>query len=251
MTIARIAKALAALRRDVRGLAMIEFAFGAPLILLLGMGGIELANYALVRMRVSQLTMNIADNASRVGLYTDLSNFQMTEGDVNDTIIGASVSGKPLDLLEKGRIILSSLEMNAQGGQWIHWQRCKGMKQVNSAYGAEGTGATGTSFAGMGPASALVTASSTSTAVMYVELYYDYQPMFRFLWSDAPNGKFLGSIFNNTLRSIRYGNAFIVRDNRDLNADSARNGGRGIYNPNNLLTGQPEPQSLCTAYTAT
>ena len=250
MTPARIARTLGALRRDLRGLAMIEFAFGAPLILLLGMCGIEMANYALVRMRISQVSMNIADNASRVGLDTGLSTFQMTEGDVNDTIIGAAISGKPLDLLTRGRIIISSLEMNAQGGQWSHWQRCKGAKVVDSAYGNEGTGITGTAFAGMGPASARVTSTSTSTAVMYVELFYDYPPLFPLMWSNAPDGKFLGAIFNNTLKSIKYGNSFMVRDNRDLNVDAARNSGKGIFNPNNLLTNAPEPVSSCTVYTA-
>ena len=45
------------LRRDTRGLALVEFAFSAPLLLLLILGGIELVNYALAHMRVNQIAL--------------------------------------------------------------------------------------------------------------------------------------------------------------------------------------------------
>lgn len=235
------------LRRDRRGLALTEFAFAAPLIIVLGTCGLEMANYALIRMRLSQVTMNIADNSSRIGLDTGLGSFQMTEGDVNDTILGAGVSGKTLDLFNNGRIVISSLEMNSDGGQWIHWQRCKGRLGATapytalgqSAYGAENYGQTGTALAGMGPPSARVTAPSTSTAVMYVEVNYRYQPLFGFLWADAPTGNPLGSLFANSMRTIRYGNAFMVRDNRNLSR---------MYPSKNLLTDQFDPTWSCDKF---
>lgn len=250
MTFTRLPVALTRLRSSRRGVAMTEFALVAPVLLLLGTCGIEMANYALVRMLVSQININVADNISRVGLDSGLSVFQVSEGDANDTFAGAAISGSALDVLANGRIIISSLEQNASGGQWIHWQRCKGAKTVVSDYGAEGTGATGTSFPGMGPSTARVTAPTAAIAVMYAETTYDYQPLFPFLWADAPTGALLGSIFNNTLKTIKYGNSFMIRDNRDLNQDTARNSGRGIFNFNNPLTGQPAPQSLCTTYSA-
>lgn len=250
MTLATLRAAAARVRSDRRGIAMTEFAFAAPIIMVLGMCLIELANYAVAGMRISQINMNITDNISRVGLDSGLSVFQVSESDVNDTFAGAAISGSSLNLFANGRTIISSLEQNANGGQWIHWQRCKGAKAVVSAYGAQGTGATGTAFTGMGPANARVTAPTPTIAVMYVETTYDYQPLFAFLWANAPTGKLLGSVFNNSLKTIKHGNSFMVRDNRDLNADTARNSGRGIFNFNNPLTGQPAPQSLCTAYSA-
>lgn len=259
MTVGRIHADLTRLWRDRRGLAMIEFALVAPVVLILGTCGLEMANYAIVRMRLSQMTVTAADNISRVGLDSGLSVFQLTETDVNDTFGGVKVSGSTMNVLENGRVIISSLETNADGGQWIHWQRCKGVKAVAPQYGAEGTGATGTGFAGMGPSSdptKKVKSPSTSIAVVYVETFYDYQPLFPFLWSaaptgGAPGGSVLGSVFNNSMRAIKYENSFMVRDSRDLNQDTARNSGKGIFNPNNPLTGTPPPQSLCSVYNAT
>lgn len=243
---------IASLLRDRRGMAAIETAVVAPVLLFLGMGGIELANYSVVRMRLSQLAMNMADNASRVGLDTGLSSFQMTEGDVNDTVAGAVASASSLDLLGQGRVIISSLEMNKNGGQWIHWQRCIGVLGRDapdqalgqSAYGPESTGITGTAFTGMGPSGGRIATPSDKTAVMYVELNYKYKPLFAFLWSDTRTTGF----FSVTSRNISYGNAFMVRDNRDLNTDTTRNAGKGIFNPNSPLTGQPAPQRTCNTY---
>lgn len=258
MTVSRCIRGVKRLWHDRRGLAMIEFALVAPVVLILGTCGLEMANYAIVRMRLSQITVTVADNISRVGLDNGLSVTQLTENDVNDTFGGVAVTGSTMNALEKGRVIISSLETNSSGGQWIHWQRCKGVKNVPSDWGVEGTGATGTALKGMGPGpdAAKVKSPSTSIAVVYVETFYDYQPLFPFLWSAAPNGgapgaSVLGSVFNNTMRAIKYENSFMVRDSRDLNPDTARNGGKGIFNPDNPLTKTPSPQSLCSIYSAT
>ena len=61
---------IAALRRLARnrsGVAMTEFALGAPFLLMAGLWGTEMANYALVNMKIGQLAVHIADNASRIG----------------------------------------------------------------------------------------------------------------------------------------------------------------------------------------
>src|SRR3546814_18191316 len=56
-----------------------------------------------------------------------------------------------MDFKTHGRIILSSLERNADGGQQIHWQRCYGDLDVASSYGEAGDGEEGTDFPGLGP----------------------------------------------------------------------------------------------------
>ena len=53
------------LARDQSGLAMIEFAYTAPFLAVLGLGGVEIANYSITHMRVSQIAVSLADNASR------------------------------------------------------------------------------------------------------------------------------------------------------------------------------------------
>jgi TadE-like protein len=208
----RIKGLLSELRRDASGLALIEFAYVIPILTSLGIGGIELTNYANTNMKVSQAAMALADNMSRVGLESSLSSVQIREADVNDGLIGFQRQTNGLNFGPNGRVVLSSLERNAAGGQWIHWQRCFGSLAVAPSYGTEGTGATGTAFLGMGPATGRVTAP-VDTAVMFVEVTYTYQPLF--------TGFFLRN------RTIRHEASFINRDPRDL---------AQIYNPNPAAT---------------
>lgn len=208
----RIKGLLSELRRDASGLALIEFAYVIPILTALGIGGIELTNYANTNMKVSQAAMALADNMSRVGLESSLSSIQIREADVNDGLIGFQRQTNGLNFGPNGRVVLSSLERNATGGQWIHWQRCFGSLVVAPSYGTEGTGETGTAFLGMGPATGRVTAP-VDTAVMFVEVTYTYQPLF--------TGFFLQN------RTIRHEASFINRDPRDLTR---------IYNPNSAAT---------------
>src|SRR3546814_19825765 len=98
-------------------------------------------------------------------------------------------------------------ERNAYGGQQIHWQRCYGDLDVASSYGEAGDGEEGTDFPGMGPDGAEVTAAA-GTEVMFVEVYYDYQPMLY--------GKVVGQ------RRMHSNAALHIRGARDLTQ---------VYNP--------------------
>ncbi|MBV7266276.1 TadE/TadG family type IV pilus assembly protein [Erythrobacter ani] len=171
-----VRRKMRSLARDANAVAMVEFAFTAPVLLLLGLGGMELAYAANMHMRVSQLTMQIADNASRLGDKDALAAQRVFEGDVLDALRGADIQAGDLDLFENGRVIISSLEQNADGGQWIHWQRCMGKKVFSSAYGTAGTGELGTAFAGMGVAGEELKAPPNG-AVMYVEVSVDYESL--------------------------------------------------------------------------
>ncbi|GMN03042.1 TadE/TadG family type IV pilus assembly protein [Erythrobacter sp. MTPC3] len=164
------------LKRDENAVAMVEFAFAAPLLGFMGLVGLELAYTANMHMRVSQLTMQIADNASRMGDNEVLTAKRVREGDIYDLLVGAEIQAGGLDLFENGRVIISSLEQNEDGGQWIHWQRCMGKKNFASAYGPAGTGETGDSFPGMGMTGEKLMAPPDG-AVMYVEVSLDYESL--------------------------------------------------------------------------
>lgn len=180
---------------------MIEFAFTAPLVLGMGMLGTETANFVLTHMKVSQIAMQVADNASRIGESDVLTSRKVFERDVNEALVGAEKLGASIDIYGQGRIILSSLQRNNQGGQTIRWQRCRGAKVYTSSHGVEGAGATGNSFPGMGNTTPKLQASQ-GTAVMFVEVSYDYDSL-------TPVDMFGG-------RVITYTAAFNVRDSRDL-----------------------------------
>lgn len=192
---------LNALRSNCSGVAMTEFAFSAPIILALGMLGSETAYYVISHMQVSQVAMQVADNASRVGDQDLLVARQVNEDDINEVFVGAGKLGENIEVLQRGRIVLSSLEQNSDGGQWIHWQRCRGAKNFTSTYGAQGTGANGNSFPGMGESGKEITASP-GTAVMFVEVSYTYEALTPFDFLDG--------------EEIRYTAAFNIRDARDL-----------------------------------
>lgn len=186
---------------DRRGVVMIEMAFCIPIMLLLGFGGLEMANLTLAHTRISQIGLSTADNASRIAVGSSLSLPRVREIDINEIFTGAEEQGAGLNLGARGRIILSSLERNGDDGQWIHWQRCYGKLAVKSTFGKEGDGATGSNFPGMGPAGQKVTAPFGS-AVMFVEIVYQYQPLVYGAW--------LGP------RTIRSTAAFNIREGRDL-----------------------------------
>lgn len=183
------------------GVAMTEFALGAPFLLAAGLGGTELANYALVNMQVSQLATHIADNASRIGDTSALVNRKIYESDINDVIVSAHVEAKSLRLYEFGRVFISSLQVDPETGyQHIAWQRCRGKPAVTSTYGVEGDGLDG-KLDGIGPSERQVFAQD-GDAVIFVEINYVYQPMI--------SDKFVG---NRDMHAIA---AFTVRDRRDL-----------------------------------
>jgi Flp pilus assembly protein TadG len=168
------ASLLARLRRDVSGVAVIEFAFGAPILLFMILGGLELVNYELDQLRVNQIAMTVADNAGRVTTGID-------EANIYEVMAGANVIGEAMDFEKHGRIVLSSLQDNelkgSKHGQMINWQRCWGDLKVDPAYGTEGDGRTDDSLPnGMGPDGNQI-AAIDGTAVMFVEVSYEYQPL--------------------------------------------------------------------------
>jgi hypothetical protein len=205
-SLAHFAAFAARLVRRSDGLALTEFAFIAPILLTLGFAGLELANFAIVSMQLNQAAVHIADNSSRIGERDNLSSQRIFENDINDLFIGVNIqAGDRLDLYEHGRVILSSLEQNSDGGQWIHWQRCMGKLNKQSAYGSEGTGETGTGFPGMGSGGSLIQAPERE-AIMYVEIFYTYQPVVGNLFSSG----FLDELDLSTEA------VFNVRGTRDL-----------------------------------
>ena len=178
------------------GVSIVEFALTLPILLILILGGLETANYALAHLRVSQIAMTVADNAGRVETTIDESN-------IFEVFAGAELVGRAIDFEANGWVVLSSLQPNnrsgANAGQMINWQRCFGnLAGVSPAYGVEDDGRTDSSLAaGMGPSGNQITAAN-GTAVMFVEATYDYQPI-------------VSAISVIGARQIRYESAFNVR----------------------------------------
>jgi hypothetical protein len=163
------------LRASRRGVAAMEFAFVLPILLTMFVSGVELMNYIIVRMRVSQLALHVADNASRLGEGNVLTERQLREMDINDVLTGAGAQGDNLDIYRRGRIILSSLEASTAfpGRFRIAWQRCRGDRNARrSTFGRAGDD----DLPGIGPADQQVRAVA-GNPTMFVEIHYEYQPL--------------------------------------------------------------------------
>lgn len=208
------------LRRSVSGVAMVEFAMSLPLLLAVGLYGVETANLAVVNMRIAQLAAHVADNASRVGDTSMLEDRKVYESDINDLLVGAGLqAGSAINFFEHGRVVVSSLQVDEDTGyQTIQWQRCRGAKAFASAYGEEGAGLDG-SLGGMGPAGQRVEAVE-GEAVIFVEVAYDYQPLVADIFASGDQ--------------IRSEASFMVRDSRDLTQLYQRD------------PGSPDPVSACS-----
>ncbi|HVQ09852.1 MAG TPA: TadE family protein [Allosphingosinicella sp.] len=222
----------ASLRDCTSGVAMLEFAFALPVVVALGLMGLETANYAMAHLRVSNIAMLTADNAARVRESID-------ESDIVELFTGAKMSGASINFAQNGRIILSDLEPTGSGSgnpQWIRWQRCDGalnysnptanMRPRTAAgaaitngteiYNADRTTPNTTTpssasatpvILGMGSGTSI--SAQSGSAVMVVEVVYNYQPI-------IPNSFLAG-------RQIRYESAFNVRQRSD---QVLKNGGR-------------------------
>lgn len=206
----RISRFARALRSNISGMSMVEFALVLPVMLTLGLFGAEVARMATVNMTVSQIALSLADNAARLG-QNDNSGVvpAITEANVDAVMAGALLEGEGIQLEQNGRIILSSLEYDDfTDSQWIHWQRCRGDRDAESAYGNDTNknGLNGSPIDGMGSGKTQITAMS-GQAVMFVEIEYVYEAMFE-------------NPFGSGDKILRKEAAFLIRDDRNLRSDS-------------------------------
>ena len=195
-------KFLRGLRRCRSGVALTEFAFGLPVLVTMIVVGGEYTNFIVAKMRVSQLALHVADNAARIGAGTQLQAKRISEADINDMFTGANLAAGRLELQARSRVIVSSLEPvaipNSTNRYQIRWQRCTGTRTVyTSSYGNAGA----TNLVGMGPVGRQVIAPGEG-ATMFVEVAYDYKPLFSASLAPAT--------------TIREHASMLVRDRRDM-----------------------------------
>lgn len=163
-------------RSDVRGLAMIEFAIVAPVLLTLGLAGAEITHMAVAVMRVNQISTAISDNVARVRDSID-------ESDVNEALLSAKFIGGGIDFSANGRVVVSSVEPNGKeapnSGQYIRWQRCTGALNTTDSqpkYGTQSKGQNDNTLPYMGSSTRKIVAGPGS-ALIFVEVTYRYQPL--------------------------------------------------------------------------
>ena len=164
------------LARDKSAVALVEMGYVMPVALVLGLTGIEQVNWVITKMQLSQVALQIADNASRMG-STVQGVKNVSENNIGEVFTGGQLQAGSLNLQQNGRVILSSLEPvanpNTTDRYKIQWQRCYGAQTQPSSYGVQSD----TNLTGMGPTGRKVKAQD-GDAVMFVEVFFRYTPIF-------------------------------------------------------------------------
>lgn len=203
---------LSRVSNDISGVSLVEFALGLPLFLILVFGGLELGNMALTQQRITEIASQLAQNAAR-------GTNQIDEADVSQIMTGARLAAEGSPILENGRVILSSVRLNAaKDGQWIEWQRCDGSDTtIKSAYGVEGRGELDSTLQQVGPAPGLKAVDGVN--IIVVEVSTKYQPMIGNAFSLIRQGNMLKAVAAHVARERT---TFAIKNDGGLTSSQIR-----------------------------
>lgn len=168
----RLRRSYREIRRNITGVAAIEFALALPVLMGLTLYGAEAANMAYTSQKIGDIATLTADSISRIRL-------SISNGDVSDALGGIKILGDSIDLRNNGRIIVSSIapvldNSNTVTNQKLRWQRCSGALVKTSAFATTENSNIG--IDGMGPSGRKIAATEGSELI-FVEVYYTYRPL--------------------------------------------------------------------------
>ncbi|QQP93443.1 pilus assembly protein (plasmid) [Skermanella sp. TT6] len=120
-----------------RGVAALEFAVIAPVLILLLVGMVDMTRYALAALRLERAASGTAD----VGTQFDRLRDGMTVVQGNEVgvlFLAAAEIARPLDLAGNGAVIITCVA-DQGGGPVVMWQRRSGRASAASGIGGGGT----------------------------------------------------------------------------------------------------------------
>jgi Flp pilus assembly protein TadG len=148
---------------DGRGVAAVEFALIAPILVVLALGCFEVPRYVMVFQKLSRTSSGVADLVAQ-------ADEPMTTNQMNDIFTAGKLMMQPYDVVTNGVIIVSSVNNPNGSGVKITWQKRKGSVGTASKLGVQGA------TPGAGLPVALSPASNEE--VLVAEVYYTYTPIF-------------------------------------------------------------------------
>ncbi len=144
-------------RLDDRGMPLIEFVLVLPILILLGVGAIEVGTYALLNSKVQSAVANVANLATRGP--------ELSQADVDDIFEAVHSSLAPFDVGISSSFMVTAVESDGNGGAVVAWQR-----------GGGGSLAAASRVSGEDAAAVLPDDLSVEAAtVVVVEGFYAYQ----------------------------------------------------------------------------
>lgn len=166
---------------DRRAVAALEFALLLPLLLLILVGFAE--SYIFVRSvaGLERTAFTLADLIARRNLVCDAGSTS-DPNSLNTYLSGAvPLISQPLDLADHGEVIISGVSASPALGAMVNWQKTSVYTLPSVSSGVGVAGGRATLDGGIVP-------DSGGDTVITAEVYYDYDwfPLLRGLWPDAP-----------------------------------------------------------------
>lgn len=117
---ARAGDSILSFIRNRSGVAMLEFAMMAPVLLLLAAGSFEVARYALILQKLDRIVGTLSDLVTRSGSAT------MTEMEISNILDSALYMAQPFDISGDSMMVLTSVVGRAGQAPVILSQRVQG-----------------------------------------------------------------------------------------------------------------------------
>ncbi len=148
------------LLKDKSGLAQVEFALVASILITMSVGAAELGRYIILNQKVAYASSRVADAATR---YPAL-----TVGHIEDSFHAAEIITAPFSFDTAGKVVVSGIGIDQYGNQVILWQHSGGGSlSASGSVGSVGSSPTLPSA---------LTLQDEETAVA-VEVMFGYTPL--------------------------------------------------------------------------
>lgn len=143
------------------GLAAIEFALVAPMLLLLFMGAVELSRYIIIAQKTEKAAYTMSDLVAQ--------SETISTGDLDILLLAAGEVMDPLDFSTGGYVIVSSVSRVGSGTANINWQYTGGGSATQSSrVGFQGGAATLPAGFTLDP----------NEGIIIAEVFYNFSPLF-------------------------------------------------------------------------
>lgn len=167
---------LRSVKKDENGIAMLEFAIAAPVLVTLLLGCIDLAVFLAAHQRISRSAYTMSN------LMTQMDQ-GLTERQVNDMMLALDQVSQPFNISDDGvatitAIIGEGVSGAAPNAYSVAWQRCYGPNPTGSEFGADDSVVN----SGAIPANTIMT---TGQILVVTEVEYTYEPILGFLPLDG------------------------------------------------------------------
>ncbi len=175
---------------DASGTTIIEFAYIIPVVLIMLLGGFDVARYILLNQKLDRAAATMSDLVSRPA--------NITEAEINQLMIAAVEVVQPFNLATDGGVIVSSVYKRPGEAASVTWQiKGAGPLRPNSIIGGVGNPPTMPNGFVIRDNENIITA----------EVYYDFEPLFFQALKNIASAGFLpdGTLVQTAYRQPRLG----------------------------------------------